>query len=117
MRQSIRPLPVPALVPSERRTVIRRHGDDPETAQLRRENRGTATGAVSAENLDRPAHRASQPNRLSGPPVANPPVTDPFTIDPAQPISPAGPLAVRFQICETGTWASSSTQDRRTSVA
>jgi hypothetical protein len=54
---------------------------------------------------------------LSGPPVANPPVTDPFTIDPAQPISPAGPLAVRFQICETARLSDFSSTHGVLSVA
>ncbi len=46
--------------------VIRRHVDDSATGQLRRENRATGSKTVCTENLDRPAHRASQPDRVSG---------------------------------------------------
>ena len=55
----------PPLVSQEGRTVVRRPVDDPAAGQLRGENRGTASEPESAENLGRPAHRASQPRGLS----------------------------------------------------
>ena len=63
---SIRAFPLPTLVPEEGRTVVRRHVDDPEAGQLRGENRETACEPVITENLDCPAHRASQPHRVIG---------------------------------------------------
>ena len=59
---SIRGVPLAALVSEEGGTVVRRHVDDPETAELRGENRGIARETDPTENLDRPAHRASQPD-------------------------------------------------------
>src|SRR5262249_34999696 len=100
---SIGAIPLPAVVQEEGRAVVRGHVDDPEAAELRRENRGAAPGAHSAENLDRPAPRASQPDRVSGRSARDPRVIRDFTTDPTGWISPAGPLAVRSPPCETGT--------------
>src|SRR5271157_3997552 len=100
---SIAPLSVPALVHQEGRTIVRRHVDDPETGQLRGENPTTVSKTDSTENLDRPAHRASQPNRLSDTSAEDPGLQHLFTIDSPGGISPAGPLAIRLQIYETRT--------------
>src|SRR5271166_1713396 len=62
---SIAPLSVPALVHQEGRTIVRRYVDDPEAGQLPGKNPTTASRTVWPENLDRPGHRASQPNRVS----------------------------------------------------
>ena len=62
---SIATLSVPALVHQEGRTIVRRYVDDPETGQLPGKNPTTASKTVWPENLDRPGHRASQPNRIS----------------------------------------------------
>src|SRR5208337_1217164 len=43
----------------------RRYVDDPEAGQLPGKNPTTASRTVWPENLDRPGHRASQPNRVS----------------------------------------------------
>src|SRR5208337_1878938 len=56
---------VPALVHQEGRTIVRRYVDDPEAGQLPGKNPTTASRTVWLENLDRPGHRASQPNRVS----------------------------------------------------
>src|SRR5271157_3302301 len=100
---SIAPLSVPALVHQEGRTLVRRHVDDPETGQLRGENPTTVSRTDSTENLDRPAHRASQPNRVSDTSAEDPGLQHLFTIDSPVGISPAGPLAIRLQIYETRT--------------
>src|SRR5208337_2799980 len=42
-----------------------RYVDDPEAGQLPGKNPTTASRTVWPENLDRPGHRASQPNRVS----------------------------------------------------
>ena len=55
----------------------------------------------STENLDRPAHRASQSHRVSGRLGRGFPGDARLTTDQPGGISPAGPLAVRLQICET----------------
>src|SRR5208283_4710753 len=62
---SIATLSVPALVHQEGRTIVRRYVDDPEAGQLPGKNPTTASRTVWPENLDRPGHRASQPNRVS----------------------------------------------------
>ena len=49
----------------EGRTIVRRYVDDPEAGQLPGKNPTTASRTVWPENLDRPGHRASQPNRVS----------------------------------------------------
>src|SRR5271157_496866 len=90
---SIATLSVPALVHQEGRTIVRRHVDDPETGQLRGENPTTVSKTDSTENLDHPAHRASQPNRVSGTSAGHPGLQHLFTIDSPGGISPAGPLA------------------------
>src|SRR5208337_4715315 len=78
---SIATLSLPALVHQEGRTIVRRHVDDPETDQLRGKNPTTASRTVSTENLDRPAHRASQPDRVSGTSADDPGLQHLFTID------------------------------------
>ena len=55
------------------------------------------------ENLDRPAHRASQPNRVSEHFGRRSGLQHLFTIDSPGGISPAGPLANPLKICETRT--------------
>src|SRR5271157_1589537 len=100
---SIATLSVPALVHQEGRTLVRRYVDDPEAGQLRGENPTTVSRTDSTENLDRPAHRASQPNRVSDTSAEDPCLQHLFTIDPPGGISPAGPLAIRLQIYETRT--------------
>src|SRR3954469_1705865 len=97
------PISLPALVPPESRTVVRRHVDDAAPAELRGENRASGWETVSTENLDRPAHRASQSHRVSGPSATDSRLRHSFANDPARPISLAGPLTVRLHICETGT--------------
>src|SRR5208337_2722092 len=62
---SIATFSVPALVHQEGRTIVRRYVDDPEAGQLPGKNPTTASRTVWPENLDRPGHRASQPNRVS----------------------------------------------------
>src|SRR5208283_2235954 len=62
---SIATFSLPTLVPEEGRAIVCRHVDDPEAGQLRGKNATTASKTVWPENLDRPAHRASQPNRVS----------------------------------------------------
>ncbi|MBV8317194.1 MAG: hypothetical protein JOZ53_19815 [Planctomycetaceae bacterium] len=64
-------------------------------------NPTTASKTDWPENLDRPAHRASQPNRVSGTSVEDSGLEHLFTIDSPGRISPAGPLAIRLQIYET----------------
>ena len=98
---SIPTLSLPALVHQEGRTIVRRHVDDPEAGQLRGKNPTTASKTVWPENLDRPAHRASQPNRVSGTSAEDSGLQHLFTIDSPGGISPAGPLANRLRICET----------------
>src|SRR5271166_4364233 len=100
---SIAGLSVPALVHQEGRTIVRRYVDDPEAGQLRGENPTTVSRTDSTENLDRPAHRASQPNRVSDTSAEDPCLQHLFTIDPPGGISPAGPPAIRLQIYETRT--------------
>ena len=82
--------PVPALVHQEGRTIVRRYVDDPETGRLRGKNPTTASRTVWPENLDRPAHRASQPNRVSGHFGRRSGLEHLFTIDSPGGISPAG---------------------------
>ena len=55
----------PVLKHEEGRTIVRRYVDDPEAGQLPGKNPTTASRTVWPENLDRPGHRASQPNRVS----------------------------------------------------
>ena len=62
---SIATLSVPALVHQEGRTIVRRYVDDPEAGQLPGKNPTTTSRTVWPENLDHPAHRPSQPNRVS----------------------------------------------------
>ena len=75
-------------------TTLRRVSYEEKTAT-------TASKTVSPENLDRPAHRASQPNRVSDTSAEDPGLQHLFTIDSPGGISPAGPLANRLQIYET----------------
>ena len=89
--------------PEEARTVVRRHVDDPEAGQLRRENRGTASQTVSSENLDRPAHRASQPRGLSRTSAEDSGLLQRITRDSPGGNSPPGPLPIRLETCETRT--------------
>ena len=77
------------------------HVDDPEAGQLRGKNATTASKTVWPENLDRPAHRASQPNRVSDTSAGDPGLQHLSTIDSPGGISPAGPLSNRLGICET----------------
>ena len=63
--------------------------------------RGIASRPDPAENLDRPAHRASQPDGVSDRSTEESRVIRDFTTDPAGRISPVGPLAVRPLFCET----------------
>ena len=93
--------PLPPLVPQEARTIVRRHVDDPEAGQLRRENRGTASQKESSENLDRPAHRASQPRGLSRTSAGDSGLPQRITRDSPGGNSPPGPLPIRLEICET----------------
>src|SRR5271157_3836174 len=90
---TIATLSVPALV--------HRYADDPEAGQLRGENPTTVSKTDSTENLDHPAHRASQPNRVSDTSAEDPGLQHLFMIDSPGGISPAGPLANRLGICET----------------
>src|SRR5262249_12024857 len=106
---SLGAVPLPAVVPEEGGAVVRGHADDPEAAELRREDGGATPGRDPGGNLDRPAHPAPQPERVRGLPVREPRVIRDFMTDPTGRISPAGPLAVRSHPCETGTKATSST--------
>ena len=81
-------------------TTLRRLSYDEKTEGLLPE-------PYSTENLDCPAHRASQPDRVSGRSARDSRVIRDFTTDPTGQISPAGPLAVRSPPCETGTWGNS----------
>src|SRR5271166_2558395 len=98
---SIATLSVPALVHQKGRTIVRRYVNDSETGQLPGKNATTASKTVWPENLDRPAHRASQPNRVSDTSAGDPGLQHLSTIDSPGGISPAGPLANRLGICET----------------
>src|SRR5271166_6039634 len=100
---SIATLSLPALVHQEGRTIVRRHVDDAEAGQLRGENPTTVSKTDSTENLDHPAHRASQPNRVIDTSAGDPGLQHLFTIDSPGGISPAGPLANALQIYETRT--------------
>src|SRR5208283_222386 len=62
---SVATFSLPTLVSEEGRAIVCRHVDDPEAGQLRGKNATTASRTVWPENLDRPTHRASQPNRVS----------------------------------------------------
>ena len=98
---SVATFSLPTLVPEEGRAIVCRHVDDPEAGQLRGKNATTASKTVWPENLDRPAHRASQPNRVSDTSAGDPGLQHLSTIDSPGGISPAGPLANRLGICET----------------
>ena len=98
---SVATFSLPTLVPEEGRAIVCRHVDDPEAGQLRGKNATTASKTVWLENLDRPAHRASQPNRVSDTSAGDPGLQHLSTIDSPGGISPAGPLANRLGICET----------------
>ena len=82
----------------EGRTIIRRHVDDPATGQLRRENRATASKTVCTENLDRPAHRASQPDRVSGATDTDTSVGHSAMNDLPRGFSPTGPRHTRLNL-------------------
>src|SRR4051794_8083839 len=97
------PLPLPALVHEEGRTLVRGHADDPEASQLRRKDRATAAGTVSTEDLDCPAHRAPQPNGLTGARTGDFRLMPRFAVDPPGGFPPLGPLADRLRTCETRT--------------
>src|SRR5262249_37489836 len=100
---SLGAVPLPAVISEEGRAVVRGHADDAEAAELRREDGGRAPGRGPTGNLDRPAHRAPQSDGVRGLPAQDSRVIRDFTIDPTGQISPAGPLAVCSQPCETGT--------------
>src|SRR5271157_513683 len=87
---SIATLSVPALVHQEGRTIVRRYVDDPEAGQLRGENPTTVSKTDSTENLDHPAHRASQPNRVSDTSAEDPGLQHHFTIDSPGEFHPPG---------------------------
>src|SRR5271166_4765302 len=102
-RSSIPPFSLPTLVSKEGRTVIRRYVGDSEAGQLRRENPTTASETVCIENLDRPAHRVSEPTSVRRASAADSRLVHDVTIDSPGGISPSGPLAIRLEICETRT--------------
>ena len=72
-------------------TTLRRVSYEEKTRQL-------LAGTVSTENLDRPAHRASQSSRLTGTTAGDSRLTHRSAIDPPRGFSPPGPLADRLRI-------------------
>ena len=66
---------------------------------------GLLAERTSGGNLDRPAHRAPQPDRMSGDSPLDSRVMHSLTTEPTERFATAGPLAVRSHPCETRTLA------------
>src|SRR5262249_4810847 len=80
------------------------------------ENREGDWKPILTENLDCPAHRASQPDGMSGRPAADSREMRPPMTELTGGISPARPLAVRLRICETGTEEGYQRRESLTSI-